>query len=153
MNDDKQRRAELADSVEADESATEEAGASDRLDCRTGPNPVADLEQIRRTISLLCQPAGIYELRARDTYKGTVFGYYDQEHREEMARDAAYCSDTLGAEATYLTLNRIKTGIAGPVGKSPYDLPKEGPSHSEQAHGTALVDAGRRAGSGQAACQ
>jgi hypothetical protein len=37
----------------------------------------ADPPEIQRALDLLCEPGGVYELRALNTTKATVSGYYD----------------------------------------------------------------------------
>jgi hypothetical protein len=62
-----------------------------------------DPAEIRRAVTLLCEPGRVYELRLLGTPKGTVSGYYD--NLDSLATDAAKWSDNVGAEGTYVTIN------------------------------------------------
>ena len=71
------------------------------------PSNPFDMEEIRRALALVCCTGGIHELRALETRKGTVSGYFD--NREAMAKAAAAWSGK--ADGVYLTLNPVQPDL------------------------------------------
>lgn len=70
--------------------------------------PLFDMDEIRRALGVLCcTDGGVHELRALETRKGTVSGYFD--NREAMAKAAAAWSGK--AEGVYLTLNPVQPDL------------------------------------------
>jgi len=83
--------------------------------------PMYDLAEIRRGIQLLCAPTRVYELRALAVARaGTVSGYYDGEHRADLANAFADLSGY--ADGVYITLNpAMPDALARSVNRSqPY---------------------------------
>lgn len=66
----------------------------------------ANQAEIQRARALLCAAGEVCELRALNTTRATVSGYYNDF--EALARDAAGCSDMLKAPGVYLTLNPVR---------------------------------------------
>jgi hypothetical protein len=63
-----------------------------------------DRKEIARAIARICRPGAVYELRALNTTRATVSGYYDDF--DKMAEDAWKLSgDVFKASGVYLTLN------------------------------------------------
>jgi hypothetical protein len=63
-----------------------------------------DRAEIARAIGLICRPGEVYELRAPNTSKATVGGYYND--LDKMAKDACkLAGDFFEAPGVYLTLN------------------------------------------------
>jgi predicted P-loop ATPase len=72
------------------------------------PNPLADIEEIRRAIPLFLEPGEIAELRAPKTERdGTISGYFSDA--EKLARAAASISGK--APGIYITLNRLPADV------------------------------------------
>ncbi|MGD0290697.1 MAG: AAA family ATPase [Candidatus Binataceae bacterium] len=69
----------------------------------------ADPVEIRRALDLLCEHGAVHELRALDTSKGTVSGYFD--NLDEMTANAAGCSDRFQAGGVYLSLNCVNPDL------------------------------------------
>ena len=67
------------------------------------PSEAGPAQVILDALILLCDPAGVHEIRMLHTKRGTISGYYDAEHRQKMASLAASCSGKV--EAVYITLN------------------------------------------------
>lgn len=69
----------------------------------------ADVEQIARAVDVMFRAHPVTELRilgAHDTrFKGTVSGYFDDQHRAELVRAAAYWSGK--SAGVYATLNPV----------------------------------------------
>jgi len=67
-------------------------------------------EIIRQTLDLLLEPTAVAELRVLGVgdYDSTFFGYYDCDHRAEMAQAALKYS---GKAGVYMTLNRLHDGL------------------------------------------
>jgi hypothetical protein len=69
-------------------------------------NLQADTDEIARAIGLLFDPDTVVELRALKAPKaGTVSGYFDGEHREELIQAATEWSGK--AQGVYVTLNPV----------------------------------------------
>jgi hypothetical protein len=69
----------------------------------------ADPVEIRRALDFLCEHGAVHELRALDTPKGTVSGYFD--NLDEMTANAAGCSDRFQAGGVYLSLNCVNPDL------------------------------------------
>jgi hypothetical protein len=69
----------------------------------------SDIEQIRQSVHLISAPAwqrgDVVELRALGTTSGTVSGYFDAEHQEQLVAAAINWSGR--ADGVYITLNPI----------------------------------------------
>ena len=104
-------KTELAalDVLERQAAATINPGGADMTDTTSQ----ADIDEIRRAISVICQPEQVVELRAisvstpKKTYPHTVSGYYND--MEALARDAAKVA--VYAKTTYITLNPVNQAL------------------------------------------
>jgi hypothetical protein len=69
-----------------------------------------DVDQIRNAIQVILTPAwqrdDVVELRALSTTKGTVSGYFDGEHQDDLIKAAVEWSGN--AHGVYITLNPIR---------------------------------------------
>src|SRR5271154_6013238 len=70
-----------------------------------------DRAEIKRAIEIICEPGEVYELRALNTTKATISGYYD--NRDKLAEDAWKLSGNpaFGAPGVYLTLNPVAPAL------------------------------------------
>jgi hypothetical protein len=71
----------------------------------------ADSVEIRRFLDVLCEPGRVYELRALQTQKGTISGYFSDVDR--LARAAAEVCDKLQPAGVYVTLNPVNADLLG----------------------------------------
>src|SRR5258707_1248385 len=73
--------------------------------------PESSLADIERTIRIMLEPAQYVELRVLNAKRGgKVSGYYDLEHRTEMALEALRWSGN--ASGVYSTLNEVMSAVA-----------------------------------------
>lgn len=72
----------------------------------------ADPAEIRRAVTLICEPGAVHEIRAPATAKGTISGYYSDFGA--MARDAERLSNDprLKASGVYLTINPVNAALS-----------------------------------------
>lgn len=72
-------------------------------------NALSDRDHIRQAVQLILAPAwdrgDVAELRALGTTKGTVSGYFDSDHQEELIEAAVRLSGN--ADGIYVTLNPV----------------------------------------------
>jgi hypothetical protein len=89
----------------------------------------ADPPEIRRGLTLLCQPGQVHELRALNTNKGTVSGYYDT--MDPMVRDAAGSTDKIGAAGVYVTINPLRPELLARANNRPESYAKHTASDAD----------------------
>jgi putative DNA primase/helicase len=78
------------------------------------PEQRADMNEIKRAVRVLFDPESVIELRVLKANSdgkpyGTVSGYFDGKHREELAEAAAYWSGR--APGVYFTLNPVRPDL------------------------------------------
>jgi hypothetical protein len=61
--------------------------------------------EIRRALTLLCEPGAVYELRGIDTHKATAVGYFTD--LDKLAKAAVEICDRHSAVGTYITINPL----------------------------------------------
>jgi hypothetical protein len=72
------------------------------------PNP--DVREIRRALSLICVPGAVHELRAPETAKATISGYFND--LDEFTRAAVWANHpSREAPGVYLTINPVKSDL------------------------------------------
>jgi hypothetical protein len=76
-----------------------------------------DIGKIRRSLRLLCQSCEVYELRAPNTRKATVFAYFDD--LKAFASRVVECSDQLEPPGIYLTMNPVRRELLSRASISP----------------------------------
>src|SRR5580704_3479366 len=67
---------------------------------------IADPEEILRTLQVMIEPGSVAELRALDTPRRTVSGYYD-----DLALMAQHAISVTEAPAVYFTLNPVAPAL------------------------------------------
>jgi len=94
--------------------STDAQTASNATAAAVAPAKSADIAEIRRSLSVLYQPGDVVELRMKKArwkptsdWRTTISGYYDSDHFDDMAADAAALSGQCDANV-YCTLNPVK---------------------------------------------
>jgi hypothetical protein len=89
-------------------------------------NPVPDLNEIIRAISLLKAPGDLVELRSPGSTQGTWSGFYSD--LEELAKDSAELSAKAGVQNTYWTLQQLRPRVV----KNGYEIVGKGAGTSDE---------------------
>jgi hypothetical protein len=93
-----------------DETALSEPGsAKPPTGCAPMNGPRSSPSEIRRACTLLCTPGEVYELRALNTERATISGYFTDVDR--LVKAAVECSDQYQADGVYSTLNPVNRAL------------------------------------------